>query len=59
VAPIPTAAPPAISKAMPNTPIGHRQPNARNVPARVLHEEQTIDRSEAEFDKRLQICRGC
>ena len=55
----PAATPSPISQGLPKAPIGHRQPNARNVPAGVLHQEQMIDPSETEFDKKLQICRRC
>jgi hypothetical protein len=50
---------PPESQGLPEAPIGHRQPNARNVPASVLHKEQMVDPSEVEFDKKLQICRSC
>jgi hypothetical protein len=40
-------------------PIGHRQPNASNVPASVLNAEQKINTEDIELDKKLNICRGC
>jgi hypothetical protein len=40
-------------------PIGHRQPNASNVPASVLNSEQKINTEDIELDKKLNICRGC
>lgn len=55
----PAAAPSLTSQGLPKAPTGHRQPNTRNVPASVLNREDMIDRSEIEFDKKLQICRRC
>jgi hypothetical protein len=40
-------------------PIGHRQPNAEDVPAGVLHDEVTISQNQRDLDKELDICRGC
>jgi hypothetical protein len=40
-------------------PIGHRQPNASNVPASVLDAERKINTEDIELDKKLNICRGC
>jgi hypothetical protein len=40
-------------------PVGHRQPNASNVPASVLRAEPKTNAEDIEFDKMLYICRGC
>jgi hypothetical protein len=40
-------------------PVGHRQPNASNVPASVLRAEPQRSADDIELDKRLNICRGC
>lgn len=40
-------------------PIGHRQPNAEDVPAGVLHDEGTTNQNQRDLDKKLNICRGC
>ena len=40
-------------------PIGHRQPNAEDVPASVLHDEGTTNQNQRDLDKKLNICRGC
>ena len=41
-------------------PIGHRQPNAENLPPEVLQKEKNeTSREKEEWDKRLTICRGC
>jgi hypothetical protein len=40
-------------------PIGHRQPNAEDVPAEVLKNEGTSNRNQRDLDKKLDICRGC
>jgi hypothetical protein len=45
--------------AAPPAPIGHRQPNASNVPASVLDAERKINTEDIELDKKLNICRGC
>jgi hypothetical protein len=45
--------------AAPPAPIGHRQPNASNVPAGVLRAEPQRSADDIELDKRLNICRGC
>jgi hypothetical protein len=54
------AAPPAPAPTAQQTaPIGHRQPNASNVPANVLREEQSVEAEDTKLDKELNICRGC
>jgi len=40
-------------------PIGHRQPNAEDVPASVLHDEGTTNQNQRDLDKKLNVCRGC
>jgi hypothetical protein len=45
--------------AAPPAPVGHRQPNASNVPASVLRAEPQRSADDIELDKRLNICRGC
>jgi hypothetical protein len=40
-------------------PVGHRQPNASNVPANVLGAEPKTNAKDIDFDKMLNICRGC
>jgi hypothetical protein len=40
-------------------PIGHRQPNASNVPGNVLREENALEAEDTKLDKELNICRGC
>jgi hypothetical protein len=53
------AAPPAATATSQSAPIGHRQPNASNVPPSVLDAEQKRNAEDIELDKRLNICRGC
>jgi hypothetical protein len=40
-------------------PIGARQPRPRDLPESVLREEGHITPSQREFDKTLEICKGC
>jgi hypothetical protein len=40
-------------------PIGHRQPNAEDIPAGVLKSEGTTNRNQRDLDEKLNICRGC
>jgi hypothetical protein len=41
-------------------PVGHRQPQASELPPQVGADEGAITQSEHDFDtKRLSICRGC
>jgi hypothetical protein len=40
-------------------PIGHRQPNASDVPASVLRDENAMQAEDSKLDKELNICRGC
>jgi ascorbate-specific PTS system EIIC-type component UlaA len=54
------AAPPVPAPTAQQTaPIGHRQPNASNVPAKVLRDEQSMEAEDTKLDKELNICRGC
>src|SRR6266487_2082827 len=39
-------------------PIGHRQPNAEDVPASVLHDEGTTNQNQRDLDKKLNVCQG-
>jgi hypothetical protein len=55
----PVAAQTVASQRAAEVPIGHRQPNAGDVPADVLRRQQMIDAQDRELDKRLNICRGC
>jgi len=55
-----SAAPPdAASGAQPSAPVGHRQPNASNVPESVLRDENAMQAEDSKLDKELNICRGC
>ena len=52
--------PPSLAPTPPPTaPIGHVQPNASNVPASVLREENALEAQDTKLDKELNICRGC
>jgi len=42
-----------------SAPIGHRQPNASDVPANVLRDEDAMKRESDALDRELNICRGC
>jgi len=53
------AASPAPNPTGRRAPIGHRQPNASNVPASVLRAEPKRNMEDIELDKKLYICRGC
>lgn len=45
---------------VPEAPVGHRQPNASNIPGNVLHDEDSVATpGETGLDKKLNICRGC
>ena len=59
VAAHPAAAQAVASRSATEAPVGHRQPNAGNVPDEVQRRRQIIDAQEREFDKKLNICRGC
>jgi hypothetical protein len=40
-------------------PIGARQPRPRDLPESVLRNEGHVSRGQREFDKTLEICKGC
>jgi hypothetical protein len=40
-------------------PIGARQPRPRDLPESVLRNEGRVDPGQREFDKTLDICKGC
>ena len=40
-------------------PIGARQPRPRDLPESVLRNEGHVDPGQREFDKTLEICKGC
>ena len=40
-------------------PIGHRQPRPQDLPADVQRREGTVSATERDFDRQLNICRGC
>lgn len=48
-------------KAVPQAPVGHRQPTAADVPKDLTRdvEAQTREKRDRELDSKLQICRGC
>jgi hypothetical protein len=55
--PIQSAPPPSTNgRALPQAPIGHRQPRAADVPSQG---EITIAPGDVGIDQKLQICRGC
>ena len=53
------AQPGRASSGVPKAPIGHRQPNAQNVPPNVLRSEDALTADDTALDKKLNICRGC
>jgi hypothetical protein len=54
------AAPPdPIPSGQQSAPVGHRQPNASNVPESVLRDENAMEAEDSKLDKELNICRGC
>jgi hypothetical protein len=42
-----------------DAPVGHRQPTLRDVPKNESAEIDSMDKSDREFDRTLNICRGC
>lgn len=40
-------------------PVGHRQPEVRDLPPAIRHDEGARTSSEADFDKQLRICTDC
>jgi hypothetical protein len=65
----PQASPPAEAQSAPapstngyrisDTPIGHVQPTLRDLPPGVAETETQRTKAQKDFDKTLQICRGC
>ena len=65
----PQASPPAQVQSMPaartdgrgipEAPIGHVQPTLRDLPPGVADTETVRTQAQKDFDKKLQICRGC
>ena len=53
------AQPGQASSGVPEAPIGHRQPNAQDVPPDVLRSENAMTPDNSAIDKKLNICRGC
>jgi hypothetical protein len=59
------AAPPSANsdqQALPDAPVGHRQPRADQVPAEknLTDPNDPVNRENAELDRKIQgICRGC
>src|SRR5271167_1593980 len=53
------AARPGQASGVPEAPIGHRQPNAQDVPPSVLRNENAMRAGDTALDKKLNICRGC
>ena len=58
-APKSTPAQPGFAQQIPEAPIGHRQPNATDVPNSVLRSEGERAEDDKKLDKELNICRGC
>jgi hypothetical protein len=40
-------------------PIGHRQPQARDLPSHNLNDLERLTEEDAAIDRKLTICRGC
>jgi hypothetical protein len=40
-------------------PTGHRQPRPQDLPPDLRQREGTVSATEREFDRQLNICRGC
>jgi hypothetical protein len=46
--------------AVPQAPVGHRQPRAAELPARSpTEEDRWLNQVNRDIDRKLQICRGC
>ena len=52
---------PPSGVAVPQAPVGHRQPTAADVPKDLTKnvETQTREKRDRDLDSKLQICRGC
>ena len=46
---------------VPPAPVGHRQPQASELPANAARDpsDEWLDRINRDIDRKLQICRGC
>ena len=53
------AQPAQASSGVPEAPVGHRQPDARDVPPNILRNEDAMKPGDTALDKKLNICRGC
>jgi hypothetical protein len=42
-----------------NAPVGHRQPQARDMPSQSPGEFERLTAEDAAVDRKLNICRGC
>jgi len=42
-----------------SAPVGHRQPNARDVPSANPSDLEQLSAEDAAVDRKLNICRGC
>ena len=54
--------PPQIARAVPEAPVGHRQPRADQVPSEknLSNPNDAVNREDAALDKKIKsICRGC
>jgi hypothetical protein len=51
----------AAKSAVPQAPVGHRQPRASDIPANIQKTESDLreERVNRELDKKLRICRNC
>jgi hypothetical protein len=51
----------AAKAAVPQAPVGHRQPRASDIPADIQKTESDLreERVNRELDKKLRICRNC
>ena len=54
-----TPAAPTDRRGIPDAPIGHVQPTLRDLPPGVAETETQRTQAQKDFDKKLQICRGC
>jgi hypothetical protein len=56
-----TGSAPRDEPALPQAPVGHRQPRASDIPASVPRDpsDEWLERINRSLDRKLQICRGC
>jgi hypothetical protein len=50
---------PSENRSPMRAPIGHLQPEPRNLPPGLLNEDISRTQEQIDFDKSLRICRGC